>query len=517
MSSERAFFPVMEEFGFFSHIYEKLPEDFTAVFEIARILEDETNLLAQKLAPAMKLASTQGIEPPKQQEPLDQHRYLPAGDRYAADLITSYHDVARIYPNQHLLPDEIFLERLALRELWMPVVKSGIILPVDDTTESFSFDSRKQKVYVLFDTSRSMQSHHRIHLAKAILYVFLKRNKVDLGHVSLRTFDDHVGDLHTAVDQKSYEALMRYVLRITHLGEGTVLQKALFQALDDIQQMEHLAGAEILIITDGAVQLDETAIRSKMDEQILIHSVKIGHVEVFASEAQIADMVARGQVHDRTLLDLQKQKSEIEHQLRVTEGAARRHTLEQMLNGVRAQIGQRKVPFGHELETLSLVFINVDDLTETERFRADAETITDLEALAASLEEEANEFLTPELTKKLAVLHDHIRFLQRYESDPTLLSRLKAIDDHLRRLLSEFLGTENAKGGDEVQNGDAANGQAHPAHLPMSDEDMRDLRFLLESDFSISQGWGILLRWLMQRLRLSAKAARLRMFGKKRN
>ena len=42
MSTERAFFPTMEEFGFFSHIYEKLPPDFTAIFEIARILEMPT-------------------------------------------------------------------------------------------------------------------------------------------------------------------------------------------------------------------------------------------------------------------------------------------------------------------------------------------------------------------------------------------------------------------------------------------------------------------------------------------
>ncbi len=486
----------MEEFGFFSHIYEKLPADFTAVFEIARMLEDETSPLAQKLSSLMKLPGLSGQNPPSS-EPEDQHRYLPAGDRYAADLIKSYHDVSRVYPNQFLLPDEIFLQRLVLRELWMPVVKSGVILPVDDTGQNFSFDNRKQKVYVLFDTSRSMQAHHRIHLAKAILYIFLKRNKVELGHVSLRTFDDHVGELHTAVDQASYEALMRYVLRITHLGEGTVLQKALLQALADIQEMEHLSGAEILVITDGAVQLDEALIRSNMDEHVLIHSVKIGHVEVYASEAQIEDMVARGQIVDRTLLDLQKQKAEIEHQLRVTEGAARRHVLEQMLSGLRAQIAQRKVPFGHELEQLSSVYVNIDDISETERFRADPETIGDLEALARALEEEAKEFLTPELTKKLAVLHDHIKFLQQYETDESLIDRLNAMDAHLRALLAEYLGTANQPAGG---GGESA---SSPAQLPMSDEDIRDMHFLLEADMSIGKGWALLLRWIWER----AKAA----------
>ena len=495
MSTERAFFPTMEEFGFFSHIYEKLPPDFTAVFEIARVLEDELSPLSQRLQEIVKLPAPAATKRMDKAE--DYHRYTPAGERYAADLITSYHDVARVYPNQFLLPEEIFMQRLALRELWMPVAKHGVILPVDDTEEGFSFDSRKQKVYVLFDTSRSMQTHHRIHLAKAILYHFLKRNKTDLGHVSLRTFDDHVGDLHTAVDQKSYEALMRYVLRISHLGEGTVLQKALLQALDDIHEMGHLAGAEILVITDGAVQLDENLIRSKMDETILIHSVKIGHVEIFASELQIEDMIVRGIIKDRTLLDLQRQKSDIEHQLRTVEGAGRRHVLEQMLNGVRNQIGARKIPFGHELEQLSSVYVNIDDFNETERFRADPETITDLEELLKALEAEAAEFLTAELTKKLAVLHDHIQFLQKYETDEALKERLRAIDDHLRKLLSQFLGQQMSG----ATGPEAAGDQASGAHVAMSDEDARDLKFLLEADMSMGKSWAILLKWFLAWLR----------------
>src|ERR1035437_9987455 len=202
MFTERSLFPVMEEFGFFSHIYEKLPEDFTAIFEIARVIEDEMSLLSKQLREVVRLPAQ--AESKRMDKAEDFHRYTPAGDRYSADLITSYHDVARIYPNQFLLPEEVFLQRLALRELWMPVARTGVILPVDDSSEGFSFDSRKQKVYVLFDTSQSMSAHHRIHLAKAVLYCFLRRNKVELGHVSLRTFDEHVGEMHTAVDEPSY-------------------------------------------------------------------------------------------------------------------------------------------------------------------------------------------------------------------------------------------------------------------------------------------------------------------------
>jgi hypothetical protein len=494
----------MEEFGFFSHIYEKLPEDFTAIFEIARVLEDEMSQLSQQLREVVRLPVP--ADSLRREKAEDFHRYTPAGDRYAADLITSYHDVARIYPNQWLLPEEVFLQRLALRELWMPVARAGVILPVDDTLEGFALDSRKQKVYILFDTSRSMAAHHRIHLAKAVLYFFLKRNKSELGHISLRTFDDHVGDLHTAIDEKSYQALMRFVLRMTHLGEGTVLQKAILAALEDIHEMEHLSGAELLIITDGAVQLDLELIRSKMDEQTMIHAVKIGHVEAYASEAQIDDLILRGQIKDRTLVDLQKQKAEIEHQLRVTEGAARRHQLDQMLAGVRHQMDLHKVPFGHELEQLSTVFVNVDDLQENGFFRADPETVNDLEELALALEREAAEFLTSELTKKIAVLHDHLQFLSRYETDPMLAEKLRSIDERLRKLLAHVLGeptdaTEGATGGGV---------QSHTAALPMSEEDERDLRFLLEAGAALGKGWLLLMRWLWKRTKTFGRKIRRR-------
>ncbi len=176
-----------------------------------------------------------------------------------------------------------------------------------------------------------------------------------------------------------------------------------------------------------------------------------------------------------------------------------------MLAGVRAQIGQRKMPFGHELEQLSSVYVNLDDFNETERFRANPDTISDLEELARALEAEAAEFLTAELTKKLAVLHDHIQFLQKYETNEALKNRLNAIDEHLRQLLAEFLGQPNA--------GDASGGEStssYGAHIAMSDEDSRDLRFLLEADMSMSRSWAMLLRWLWQSAKILGRKVRRR-------
>jgi hypothetical protein len=500
MSTERSFFQAMEEFGFLSHIYEKLPPDFTAVFEIARVIEDEDTPLHRQLKDVLALPSL--IQSSHRDELVDPHHYVPTGTEYEAELIRSHHDLARVYPNQFMLPEEIFLERLARRELWMPIAKEPKILPVSEVDEGFSFDNKKQKVYILFDTSASMNTHHRIHLAKAILYYFLKKNRAELGHISFRTLDVHVGELHTAVDVESFHALMARVLRITHLGDGTQLQKAILTAAHDIEEMEHLSGAEILVITDGAVALTEEEIRSQIDPSTVIHTIKIGHAQLFATEAQIQDLLTLGPNKDQMLVDLVQQERDIQHHIGLSQGQDKQRGLEMALAGVRRQISERRGKLGveiqktyaRELAALSRVYIEIDDFNETERFRADAETINDLNELALSLAVEAEEFLTPELTKKVAVLHDHIQFLIKYETDPELLEKLRAIDQQLKKLISKIMGEPGHAEAGESEGDDQ--GEKTSVQVPLNDEDLRDLRFLLDADLSFGGDWTRIFRWM---------------------
>lgn len=505
MSSERSFFQRMEEFGFLGHIYDHLPKEFTAVFEIARILEVEDSSLRKRLDPALRLPT---LEQTKLREEVE--LFAPeviTGEEYEADFIRNRRDVARIYSWQFALPDSVFDQRLAERMLWMPVSKAPMILPIQDIGESFSFDSRKQKVFILFDTSSSMQNHHRIHLAQAILIHFLDRNKSDMGFVSLRTFDDHVGEMHSAVDAESFSALIRYILRITHLGNGTVLQKALSTALDEIATMEHLAGAEILVITDGAVSIDEELIRSKMDENIKIHTVKIGHSQIFASDSMINDIIRSGKFGNTKLLqDLFHQESELVHGLEHSQAHDKHLQYEQSLRYVRSQIREKKEKFakeyheqyGHELQRLSDVYIEVDDLEETNLFGANADEIDDLEMLINSLEEDAEQFFTPEMTKKIAIMHDHINFLLKYEKDPELRKRLEALDDRLQKLLESAMNLA----GDDTQDSAGSESMPHSTiSLPMNDEDIRDLHFLLEFDSKIGKTqWRLLFLFLKKSL-----------------
>lgn len=501
MSTERSFFQTMEEFGFLSHIYEKLPPDFTAVFEIARVLEDEDTPLHRQLKDVLALPSL--IQSSHRDELIDPHHYVPTGTEYEAELIRSHHDLARVYPNQFILPEEIFLERLARRELWMPIAKEPKILPVSEVNEGFSFDNKKQKVYILFDTSASMNTHHRIHLAKAILYYFLKTNRTELGHISFRTFDTHIGDLHTAIDTESYNALMAHVLRITHLGDGTQLQKAILTAARDIEEMEHLSGAEILVITDGAVALSDEEIRSQIDATTVIHAVKIGHAQLFATEAQVQDLLTLGPHKDQMLVDLVQQERDIQHHISLSQGQDKHRGLEMALAGVRRQISERRGKLGvdiqksyaRELERLSRIYIEIDDFNETERFRADTETIDDLSELALSLAEEAEEFVTPELMKKIAVLHDHIQFLIKYETDPALLEKLRAIDLQLKKLIAKVMGESQHAETGESPDPDAP-AEKTAVQVPLNDEDLRDLRFLLDADLSFGGDWTRIFRWM---------------------
>lgn len=487
MSSERAFFQRMEEFGFLGHIYERLPSEFTAVFEIARVLEDESSELFRKLEPALRLAT---IDASPIQDIKDRFQYdIPSGEEYEADYIRNRRDLPRIYSWQFLLPEEVFDERLAERTLWLPVAKAPVIVPVQEAGEAFDFDSQKQKVFILFDTSNSMRAHHRIHLAKAILFYFLNKNKEEMGFISLRTFDDKVGEFHTAVDAESYTALIRQILRITQLGQGTVLQKAILTAIDDIASMQNLAGAEILIITDGAVVLDEELIRSRLDGNTKMHTIKIGKAQVFPSDRDIEDRILAGKgIRNKLVNDLLNQQRELEAMLRNTQSRDKHHQLELSLRGiqseirkVKGEIGEEiKQVYGHELQRLSSVFIEIEDFSESGTFLASEEEIDDIEMLIALLQEDAEQFFSPEMTKKAAILHDHIGFLLQYETNEALRKRLEQLDERLRNLLTKALGEEASRQEQSETGGEVD--RTSSISLPMTDEDLRDLHFLLEFD-----------------------------------
>src|SRR5205085_8175103 len=131
--------------------------------------------------------------------------------------------------------------------------------------------------------------HHRFALAKAAALRFLRRNRRELGEVFLRTFDVDVGPLLTATDVPGYDALLRRVAREHVLGNGTCLERAILTACEDVRERRALAGAEILVITDGAARIDDEKIREAMGSAVRLHCVKIGNARVFATDAHVQE------------------------------------------------------------------------------------------------------------------------------------------------------------------------------------------------------------------------------------
>ena len=106
------FFSSMEQFGFFDAVEEHLPDEFTIIYEIARVLEDQTHAISRALAPVLELeqASSDSTSPELITIPI-----ISEAKEYEADLIRSVTEVRSIYSVQHLLPEMVFLRRLAER------------------------------------------------------------------------------------------------------------------------------------------------------------------------------------------------------------------------------------------------------------------------------------------------------------------------------------------------------------------------------------------------------------------
>src|SRR6185503_7004884 len=219
------FFAEMEELGLASDLEESLPPGFSAVFEIGRVLADPHDATAAAIGRALRLSAPAGLpERAPASAASESLVELPAAEEYEAEFIRSWSDVPYVYSWQHLLPEEVFLRRLADRTLWFPMAKAPLIRAVAGGEDDFAPTPSKQRVYLLLDTSASMALHHRFALAKAAALRFLRRNRRELGEVFLRTFDVDVGPLHTAIDMAGYDDLLRRIARRHTLGNGTCLE-----------------------------------------------------------------------------------------------------------------------------------------------------------------------------------------------------------------------------------------------------------------------------------------------------
>lgn len=489
------FLEEMEALGLLENLEDRLPPAFSAVYEIGRILSDPSSELGRALSSALSLSKSgtdapQAIATPETDALLVE---LPAGEEYEAEFIRSWSDVRYVYSWQHLLPEEVFLRRLADRRLWFPMAKAPRIHAIDAGEDDFQPTPSKQKAYVLLDTSRSMALHFRFALAKAAVTRFLKVNRRELGEIFLRTFDVDVGKLHSASDRSSYESLLRAIGRQSTLGNGTCLERAILQACADVRERRGLAGAEILVITDGAARVDEGKVREALGDHIRLHILKIGRAQVFATDQFLRDAVEfprdTGTRTSQRLIQLRDRQRRIERGLRNEKDASTRSGLESELRQVRKKqerlADDLRRDFGHEIEHIAHLFIEIDDLDPEEAFGLDDAALESLKRLAKRLLRELDAApAPPESMKKAALLMGHLQLLAAAQGDPVAREFIEALREALEKQMERAL-------------------ESHEEHLLqgglLSHADQRDLRVLLHGGSKRGSSlWLMLLRYFYE-------------------
>lgn len=473
--SHSTFFEHMEDFGYLRDIEGMLPEDFTAVFEIARVLEDPDSPLFGSIARVMTIVPNTVEETSQSGYQWEPNRQVSHSEEYEAALMRSFTDITRILPHQYLLPDEVFMERLARRSLWINLPVNPVIVPFKSSGTDFAPDNFKQKVYLLLDTSTSMTSHHRFQMAKAVVYVFLKRNLAELGHVYLRTFDVDLGPLQTATDDISLRRLIQYTMRLGKLGNGTVMERAILQAAEDIRGVSALSGAEILMVTDGACHLDMTKIREALGENIRINTVKIGSAEVYADDKLLADTAARGTSMEQTSLakleeELRRTKFDLDNSsIDAEKRNLRSHfrAVTERADELRSQIVNRlRKTYGREIEYLSNVYVNIDDISADSIFQLQQSEIDELRELLAEVEEDFDGGVDADTLREAALLYEHVQMLLRSGGDHEQMRQLKELERRLKEMLGGLLGESDQQA-------------ATPGVKNMARSDLHDLKMML--------------------------------------
>lgn len=484
------FLDEMEELGLLSDLDDELPPDAGAIFEIGRLLADPNGDLGRALGPALELRSagaTEEVSP--RDEPSESRIEVPAAEEYEAEFIRSWSDVQHVYAWQRLLPDEVFLRRLAERTLWFPMAKAPRIRAIDEGGDGFTPSPSKQKVFVLLDTSASMALRHRFALAKAIVLRFLRGNRREMGEVALRTFDVDVGPLEEARDGPTYDALLRAVARRRTLGNGTCIERAILQACRDIRERKGLSGAEILVVTDGAAHLDEVQMRSALGDDIELHCVKIGTAEVYASDRWIDDAIEYGRRsetrREQKIHHLRERRTRLEQALRIQQDPSTRRGIERGIAECEAErreiAAEIRADYGHEIERIAHVYVQIPDLAP-EALALRPDRLSALERLARELLSQLRAAPAPaHLLKESAMLLSHVAMLAAEQPDPDVRGKLESLRQELERELGAAIEHHEQRVID--------------AGL-LSQTDQRDLRVLLRRGTSRGSSlWLALLRY----------------------
>ncbi len=230
------------------------------IFYLARVLFSETSTHRIKTQVDPLLSREQIFSPKEKTDDKEtkEKERSPINNDISLERIHSMGDVARLLPREHLIYTEnVFLKKLANRELIRIDYEGNVggVVSADRFLSPQQVElERSQKIYLLFDTSTSMNGENfkKLYMAKAIAIEYLRRVYREKPQIYFRTFHSEIGELAKVSTQEEIHDLIENISQLkTGGGRITYIGDAVVQAIEDIKSDPELEQAEILVMTDG--------------------------------------------------------------------------------------------------------------------------------------------------------------------------------------------------------------------------------------------------------------------------
>ena len=266
------------------NVSDGLPKEWIKIFFIARCLfsTDSAYPIKGRLAPILERNEIFVNNDVK--EDIDQNDTivnLELADNVDIGKVTSTSQILHILPREFLVnTEDLFYKKLINHELYRKEFNSPEGLSVSDLIYGKDKDlNKRQKVYILFDNSCSMEGDqlNKLYAAKAICLEYLRRVQKESPQIYFRFFNQEMGPLLKITKSSQIKELIRYLINLnTYECYETKINEAILTAITDIKNDPDLKQAEIIMITDGLGDI-HSDIKIKLGE-IKFHMILIAGV-----------------------------------------------------------------------------------------------------------------------------------------------------------------------------------------------------------------------------------------------
>ncbi len=296
------FFEFWETFGIFDNLQMILPTEFYVLFEIARNIftEDvssDVNKAIEEISReevAYKSSREENIEVNR----LD--RTAPLSDRMEIDKFRKITELRKALPRELAQDDDIFEIKLFTKSLLIQKfyeTDADTFKPISTSRDEYGKDANRfeQKFYILLDRSRSMEQKFRSFYSKYIVAEFLRRKFKSRAKLYYRPFDTTTGELFKVEKTEDFPRLVENIMLTVTGGSSTNIQRAVFQAVDDINYDKEMLNAEILVVTDGISRIDRYDMKKKLGD-IKLNILKIGDEFVSAGYFELKSELEKANI-----------------------------------------------------------------------------------------------------------------------------------------------------------------------------------------------------------------------------